>query len=334
MSEYKVGDTPLSQMDIGIAGHGAVGLSIYRSMLKDGLSGVITYGRPQILDVVASGHDLLVYAAVSGKKYAANADPFYDMVQMKQALRRILLSEASHVILISTIDAAFEEGPYASAYGASRKWLEDELLKRMPEGSLTILRLPQLFGPHIKKNVIFDSNAMPYAHLDTRWWVPMDSGFKDSIIEFASEIGLKQEIEFDRFDDTARFAEGSPLNTGEIGPHNFNNPESLMVLCNPEQILTVLDKIDTSKNRVYDLVTENRVSNASDMVSKTMTVSDVYEMAGVEIPKRVLELQREKFPKYDQRSGLVNEVLTTGSGDLSWESIASQIKLKAMVNKK
>jgi len=108
-------------------------------------------------------YDLLVCAGAPAEKWKANQDPEGDLARLAplfEALRRV---QAKKVVLISTIDVfakpvnVTESSPThsdtASVYGKHRALLEDLVRQRF---DATILRLPGLFGPGLKKNVIFD----------------------------------------------------------------------------------------------------------------------------------------------------------------------------------
>lgn len=108
-------------------------------------------------------YDLLVCAGAPAEKWKANQDPEGDLARLAplfEALRRV---QAKKVVLISTIDVfakpvdVNEESPTlsdtASVYGKHRAMLEHLVRDRF---DATILRLPGLFGPGLKKNVIFD----------------------------------------------------------------------------------------------------------------------------------------------------------------------------------
>ena len=116
-----------------------------------------------IADLPNQAYDLLVCAGAPAEKWKANQDPQGDLERLEplfDALRRV---QAKKVVLISTIDVfakpidVDESSPTlsdtASVYGKHRALLEDLVRGRF---DTTILRLPGLFGPGLKKNVIFD----------------------------------------------------------------------------------------------------------------------------------------------------------------------------------
>lgn len=116
-----------------------------------------------ISELPNNSYDLLVCAGAPAEKWKANQDPEGDLARLAplfEALRRV---QAKKVVLISTIDVfakpvdVTEDSPtqsdIASVYGKHRALLENLVRERF---DATILRLPGLFGPGLKKNVIFD----------------------------------------------------------------------------------------------------------------------------------------------------------------------------------
>jgi hypothetical protein len=97
-----------------------------------------------------SGHyDLIVIAAPNASKYLANAYPREDYKAIDEICKVLQQVSAEKVVLISTIDAT-----RLHPYGKHRLELEGFVLGRFPNA--LILRLPAVFGPGLKKNVLFD----------------------------------------------------------------------------------------------------------------------------------------------------------------------------------
>jgi hypothetical protein len=100
------------------------------------------------------GHyEQIVCTALKGTKWWANVHPEEDYAmlgRLKEMLRHCTTDE---FILISTIDAL----PYEvvqTSYGKHRRWFEEWVKKTYL--NVRIIRLPALFGPGLKKNVLFD----------------------------------------------------------------------------------------------------------------------------------------------------------------------------------
>jgi nucleoside-diphosphate-sugar epimerase len=106
-----------------------------------------------------------VVAAVSAAKWLANLDPEKDKNAISDLLAQLNPNSGYSLTLISTIDV-FPKGEEFNeetenqkmendeGYGKNRAWLEIALQEKFPD--LTIVRLPGLFGPGLKKNLLFD----------------------------------------------------------------------------------------------------------------------------------------------------------------------------------
>lgn len=109
--------------------------------------------------------DEIVCCGISAVKWQANKDPATDLARIEALLEVLDTVEVGHFTLISTIDVypdpvagLDEDGLPANtenhAYGRHRLLAEQRVAARFPER--LIARLPALFGPGLKKNVIFD----------------------------------------------------------------------------------------------------------------------------------------------------------------------------------
>ena len=117
-----------------------------------------------IAEIRGKSYDLLVCAGASASKWRANQRPEEDFAAIDRLLRNLAEVRAARVILISTVDVypvtknvdeSFNCGSVANhAYGRNRLHLESQLNNIFTD--LYIVRLPGLFGPGLKKNVIYD----------------------------------------------------------------------------------------------------------------------------------------------------------------------------------
>jgi hypothetical protein len=106
---------------------------------------------------------LVICAGASAVKWKANQDPQADLAGIEKLLAPLREVEAERFVLISTVDVyerplgVDEDWPADAthAYGRHRRLLEELVQERFSSGA-TILRLPGLFGPGLKKNVIHD----------------------------------------------------------------------------------------------------------------------------------------------------------------------------------
>ncbi|HVX39251.1 MAG TPA: NAD-dependent epimerase/dehydratase family protein [Gemmatimonadaceae bacterium] len=107
--------------------------------------------------------DLIVCAGAPAEKWKANADPQADLANIDRLIRALDEVEADKFVLISTVDVfanpvgVDEDTPTSltdlHAYGRNRRMLEEVIGSRF---DALIVRLPGLYGPGLKKNVIYD----------------------------------------------------------------------------------------------------------------------------------------------------------------------------------
>lgn len=106
----------------------------------------------------------IVCAGLPAAKWIANRDPDADRANMRLLCETLETVTAASFVLISTIDvyprmAGVDEGFDCSTepnhpYGRHRLEFERFVRERFPHA--LILRLPALFGPGLRKNVLFD----------------------------------------------------------------------------------------------------------------------------------------------------------------------------------
>ena len=104
----------------------------------------------------------IVCAGAYAAKWKANQDPQADRDSLEKLIAPLREVECERFVLISTVDV-YERpvevdesvAPDAThAYGRHRRELEEFAASRFPD--CYVLRLPGLFGPGLKKNVLYD----------------------------------------------------------------------------------------------------------------------------------------------------------------------------------
>jgi len=116
-----------------------------------------------IEEIAGQSFDLIVCAGAPAEKWKANADPVRDRANIERLAGAVTRASATRFVLLSTVDVfgspvgVDENSPVATdglhAYGRDRRVLEELISSRF---DTTIVRLPGLYGPGLKKNVIFD----------------------------------------------------------------------------------------------------------------------------------------------------------------------------------
>lgn len=122
------------------------------------------YNSKTIDDIRGRTFDRVVCAGVNAVKWKANADPQEDLAGIERLKKALGQVEAESFVLISTVDVYpsprnVDETTYldrseGQAYGRHRLEFEDWTRNRFP--NVLVVRLPALFGPGLKKNILFD----------------------------------------------------------------------------------------------------------------------------------------------------------------------------------
>jgi nucleoside-diphosphate-sugar epimerase len=121
------------------------------------------YNSKNIDTIQGREFELLICSGAPAEKWKANAEPARDLEILTGLMNHLRQVRARRVVLISSVDVypdprgVDEASPivpeHASAYGRHRYFLEQFVRERFDS---LVVRLPGLFGPGLKKNVIFD----------------------------------------------------------------------------------------------------------------------------------------------------------------------------------
>jgi nucleoside-diphosphate-sugar epimerase len=142
-----------------LIGHtGFVGSNLLRQHTFDAC-----FNSKNIEQIAGRGFDLVVCCGARAEKWKANAEPHRDLENIQRLTRALEQVNARKVVLISTVDVFLdpvgvdEESPTLTAglgaYGRNRRRLEQIVAGRFDS---LIVRLVGLYGPGLKKNVIYD----------------------------------------------------------------------------------------------------------------------------------------------------------------------------------
>lgn len=148
-----------SSTETALIGHtGFVGSNLLRQRSFDAC-----FNSSNIDSIAGRSFDLVVCAGAPAEKWKANADPERDSDVVERLTRALEHVNARKLVLISTVDVFLdprgvdEDSPVPMtglhAYGRHRRRLEQIVASRF---ETHIVRLVGLFGPGLKKNVIYD----------------------------------------------------------------------------------------------------------------------------------------------------------------------------------
>jgi hypothetical protein len=137
---------------------GFVGGNLVRQRSFDDL-----FNSTNIEQIAGRSFDLVVCAGARAEKWKANAEPEKDRQNIECLIGALEQVNIGKLVLISTVDVFIdpievdETSPITisglHAYGRNRRLLEEIVASRF---DAAIVRLPGLYGPGLKKNVIHD----------------------------------------------------------------------------------------------------------------------------------------------------------------------------------
>jgi nucleoside-diphosphate-sugar epimerase len=142
-----------------LIGHtGFVGGTLQRQAPFDAV-----YNSRNVEDMAGRHFELLVCAGAPGQKWLANKHPATDRIAIERIIRALARTRADAVILLSTVDVfpspvqVDEVTPIQpdeqQPYGRHRLELERFVADHFPS---LVARLPGLFGPGLRKNIVYD----------------------------------------------------------------------------------------------------------------------------------------------------------------------------------
>lgn len=137
--------------------------------LKDSLSFDYEFNSANINDLTSleiSDTTDVYLACLSAEKWKVNKDPQADLNNILKIIEILSVKRFRNVILYSTIDVYEGASEYSNedsipkipglSYGSNRYLFELLVKSNLTYSTLLTIRLPALFGKHIKKNVLFD----------------------------------------------------------------------------------------------------------------------------------------------------------------------------------
>lgn len=149
-------------MRILVGSTGFVGMNLQRFFEFD-----YKYNSTNLDDIADApdGCDLYL-SCLPATKWLVNKNPGLDLENAIQIFSKIKNKKYNRVFLFSTIDVYQDTELFADetispvfknlGYGHNRFIFEDLITQNLQYESIKILRLPGLYGPHLKKNILFD----------------------------------------------------------------------------------------------------------------------------------------------------------------------------------
>ena len=178
--------------DALIGWSGFVGGAVRRAHAFAGL-----YNSSNIESIRGRSYDLVVCAGAPAEKWRANQEPDADLANLERLMSCLGDAQAGHLVLVSTVDVypvpreVDEDSPIedaaGSAYGRHRLLLERFCAEHF---DCTVVRLPALFGPGLKKNAVFD-----FLHDNRVEMINPDSSFQFyNLVNAWNDIGRSRDL--------------------------------------------------------------------------------------------------------------------------------------------
>jgi len=188
------------------------------------------YNTQNLAEIEGREFDLVVSAGAPAAKWLANKEPEADWASLTRLMTSLERVRATKFVLISTVDVharpigvdetAVLDADAAQPYGRHRILLERFVAGRFP--GATIVRLPALFGPGLKKNVVYDfmnENRLDLVHQDGSFqFYDLANVWRDTqkaaaaclgVVHFATEPVTTSEVARDVFE--REFTNSLPL---------------------------------------------------------------------------------------------------------------------------
>jgi hypothetical protein len=193
-----------------------------------------TYNSKNIQELAGLGDSIDIYlACLPATKWLIEKDPLADLENVQNIVNVLNKNTYNNIYLFSTIDV------YTNAlllsnestlltfdspgYGANRYIFELFITNNLSYNSLKIIRLPSLFGPGLKKNILFDvknNNQIEKINRNSlHQWYNMERLEKD-----LEKINSIDAVKFNFFPEpieTKEILEGHVGHDGERFEYNF-----------------------------------------------------------------------------------------------------------------
>lgn len=159
------------------------------------------YNSQNISEIVGKEFDLVVCAGARAEKWRINQEPEKDLAEVQDLIDNLKTVKAKRFVLVSSVDVykdpvgvdedTLVETDGLHAYGTNRYYLEQFC---SDEFDALIIRLPGLFGPGLKKNVIYDlmhdNNVERIHHAGSFQYYNLENIWKDINVAIINELKL------------------------------------------------------------------------------------------------------------------------------------------------
>lgn len=139
------------------------------------------YGRNTVSQMYGENFELLVCAAPTGNRIQVNQDCVIDLETTMFLIDHLRKANIGYFVLISTVDVL--QAPNTK-YGLNRRLLEGWVKTNLT--NYTIVRLPTLIHPTLRKNILFDLKNKTF----------LDKLNPESSLQYYDMSNIKKDIEY------------------------------------------------------------------------------------------------------------------------------------------
>ncbi len=285
------------------------------------------YNSKNIHEIEGRHYDLIVCAGIPATMWLANNKPEEDLEQILKLTDLLRSCTCERFVLISTIAIydAQQKGMNEDstdmletqlAYGKNRYRAEREIAQAFPQHH--ILRLPALFGPHIKKNFLYDLCNQEPAFLNEKAWTALipqldenQAALLMNYYQFNDQNSMYAFLKNQAAADGTRAEILDILSQHQSTALNFTHPESLYQFYDLRQLQRDIDIAIAAEIRELNLCSE--------------------PIAAKDIAKKFFDIDMElrgtpQLYDYDMQSRYAEQYWQNSPWQYSREQVMSQLK--------
>lgn len=240
------------------------------------------YNSKNIKDIHGEEFDLAICAGIPAAMWLANNEPEQDLAQIKNLFEDLKQAKIKKFVLISTV-AVYDNSAFPAdesdhdkyetnlAYGKNRRIAEE--LAQECFNETYILRLPALFGPGLKKNLISDLMNLIPKFLNQQKYDELISQHDSEILKKNYFLNEKSfwECKSDINDKEALL---KFFKENQFTSLNFTNPKSKYQFYNMLNLWSDINKVIEQNISILNICSPPLVANDIAMEMKDLSIPE------------------------------------------------------------
>lgn len=238
------------------------------------------YNSKNIQDIHGKEIDLAICAGIPAAMWLANNEPEKDLAQIENLFEDLKKAKIKRLVLISTI-AVYDNSSFPAdendhdkyeksvAYGKNRR-IAEKLAQKYFEVT-NILRLPALFGPGLKKNLISDLMNLIPKFLNQQKYNELKSTDGSEIMKENYFLNEKSFWEC-KSDLTDKEALLNFFKENQFTSLNFTNPKSKYQFYNMLNLWNDINQVIDNKIEVLNICSPPLIANDISVEMKGLSI--------------------------------------------------------------